>query len=121
MEQDNFAALMQFIGEKFELVDRRFESTDEKITDTRRHMGVLIEAVRDDVRQLAEGLAGTNQRLDGVEQHLDRFEQKVETEFIETRAAIRVSYTQLDRRLQELEGQYASLNKRVTRLESGRV
>ena len=46
--------------------------------------------------------------------------QKVKEEFAETRAAIRFSYAQLDRRLQELEGNYASLNERVARLESGR-
>jgi predicted nuclease with TOPRIM domain len=135
MAENEYQELIAFIGEKFERVDRRFEmmegrfrETDDKIEEARRHMGVLVEAVRDDVRQLAEGLAGTNQRLDrvqdqlgGMEQRFDRFEQKVEAEFAETRAAIRFSYAQLERRLQELEGNYVALNERVARLEAAQA
>ena len=124
MEQESLAPLIEFIGKKFDQVDQRFEAIDRrldqvatkeeleaKLAETRRHMGVLVEAVRDDVRQVAEGVAETNQRL-------DRFEQKVEAEFVETRAMIRVSYVQLDRRIQDLEGNYASLSERVERLEA---
>jgi chromosome segregation ATPase len=125
MDNESLAPLIKFIGEKFEKVDQRFDVMEAKIADTRRHMGVLVEAVRDDVRQVAEGLAGTNQcldrvehRLDGVDQRLDRFEQRAETEFAETRAAIRFSYVQIERRIEELESNYASLNKRLARLES---
>jgi predicted nucleic acid-binding Zn-ribbon protein len=121
MDQENLAPLIEFIGKKFDQVDQRFEAMDRrfeamevKIEEGHRHTGVLIEAVRDDVRQVAEGVAETNQRL-------DRFEQKVEAEFVETRAMIRVSYAQLDRRIQDLEGNYASLSERVERLESSRV
>jgi Mg2+ and Co2+ transporter CorA len=117
MDQDTLAPLIEFIGKKFDEVDRRLdqmvtkEEMQSQLAETRRHMGVLAEAVRDDVRQLAEGLAETNQRL-------DRFERKVEGEFVETKAMIRVSYAQLDRRIQELEGNYAALNERVGRLEA---
>ena len=124
MDQENLAPLIEFIGKKFDQVDQRFEGIERrldqmatkdeleaKLAETRRHMGVLVEAVRDDVRQVAEGVAETNQRL-------DRFEQKVEAEFVETRAMIRFSYAQLDRRIQDLEGNYAALNERVGRLEA---
>jgi len=124
MGEESLAPLIEFIGKKFDQVDQRFEAIDRrldqvatkeeleaKLAETRRHMGVLVEAVRDDVRQVAEGVAETNQRL-------DRFEQKVEAEFVETRAMIRVSYVQLDRRIQDLEGNYASLSERVERLEA---
>ncbi len=128
MEEENLASLVELIGEKFEQVDRRFEAMDRrfvvmetKIDESRRHTGVLVEAVRDDIRQVAEGLVGVEGRLGNVEQHLDRFEQKVEAEFAETRTAIRFSYAQLERRIQELEGNYASVNERLTRLESGRA
>ena len=103
MGEESLAPLIEFIGKKFDQVDQRFEGIERrldqmatkdeleaKLAETRRHMGVLVEAVRDDVRQVAEGVAETNQRL-------DRFEQKVEAEFVETRAMIRVSYAQLDR------------------------
>jgi chromosome segregation ATPase len=125
MDQENLAPLIEFIGKKFDQVDQRFEAMDTKIADARRHIGVLVEAVRDDVRQVAEGVSGVTQRLDNVERRLDtmdqrleRFEQKVEAEFAETRAAVRFSYVQIERRIQELEGNYASLSERVGRLEA---
>jgi len=111
MEQESLAPLIEFIGTKFDKVDQRFEAMEAKIEEARRHMGVLAEAVRDDIRQVAEGLGATNRRL-------DRFEQKVETEFAETRAAIRFSYAQVERRILDLEGNYASMNERLTLLES---
>ena len=165
MTENEYQELIAYIGEKFEQVDRRFDqmATKVELQETRRHMGVLVEAVRDDVRQLAEGLAGTNQRLDGmrdqlagmdqrlggidqrlggverrldgvdqrlvdvegrlgnVEQGLDRLGKKVEAESTETRAMIRVSYAQLDERIQSLEHNYAALNDRVARLEANQA
>jgi predicted nucleic acid-binding Zn-ribbon protein len=124
MDQENLAPLIKFIGEKFDEVGRRLDqmaTKDEleaKLAETRRHMGVLVEAVRDEVRQVADGVANVDQRLDGVEQRLDRFEEKMEAGFTETRAAIHFSYAQVDRRIQELESNYASLNERVGRLEA---
>jgi predicted RNase H-like nuclease (RuvC/YqgF family) len=124
MEQESLAPLIEFIGKKFDAVDRRLDqmaTRDEleaKLGETRRHMGVLVEAVRDDVRQLAEGLAETNRGLAETNQRLDRFQRTVEEEFAETRAAVRFSYAQLQRRIQELEGNYASLDERVARLEA---
>ena len=141
MEQEDLAPLIAFIGEKFEQVDRRLDqmATKEEVraqqAETRRHMRVLVEAARDDIRQVAEGLVGVEGRLgnvehrlegvegrlNGIKHHLDCFEQKVETEFTETRAMIRVSYAQLDERIQPLEHNYAALNERVERLESSRA
>jgi len=118
MTDSEYQDLIEFIGKKFDQVDQRFEAMEAKIEEGHRHTGVLIEAVRDDVRQVAEAVANVNQRLDGVEQRLDRFEEKMEAGFTETRAAIHFSYAQVDRRIQELEGNYAALNERVGRLEA---
>ena len=104
MTDSEYQDLIEFIGKKFDQVDQRFEAMDRrfeamevKIEEGHRHTGVLIEAVRDDVRQVAEGVANVDQRLDGVEQRLDRFEEKMEAGFTETRAAIHFSYAQVDR------------------------
>ena len=42
----------------------------------------------------------------------------MEAGFTETRAAIHFSYAELERRIQELEGNYAALSERVGRLEA---
>ena len=124
MGEESLAPLIEFIGKKFDQVDQRFEGIERrldqmatkdeleaKLAETRRHMGVLVEAVQGEVRQVADGVAN-------VEQRLDRFEEKMEAGFTETRAAIHFSYAQVDRRIQELEGNYAALNERVGRLEA---
>ena len=118
MDQENLAPLIEFIGKKFDQVDQRFEAMDRrfeamevKIEEGHRHTGVLIEAVQGAVRRVADGVAN-------VEQRLDRFEEKMEAGFTETRATIHFSYAQVDRRIQELEGNYAALSERVGRLEA---
>ena len=124
MTNSEYQDLIAFLGRKFEKVDRRFDQTATKEelgaqqAETRRHMGVLVEAVRGEVRQVAKGVANVDQRLDGVEQRLDRLEKKMEAGFTETRAAIHFSYAQVDRRIQELESNYAALSERVGRLEA---
>jgi chromosome segregation ATPase len=138
MDEESLAPLIKFIGQKFDEADRRLDqmATKEEVraqqTETRRHFEVVAEALRGQIQQVAEGVVGVEQRIDGVDQRLervdqrldridqrlDRFEQKVEAEFIETRAAIRFSYSQLERRIQELEGNYASLKERVERVEA---
>jgi hypothetical protein len=75
---------------------------------------VIAEGLRADIRQVAErhqflvdGQARTIERIDQLERELG--------------AMIRFSYVQLERRIQELERNYASLSERVERLESSRV
>jgi len=111
MPNNEYQELIAFVDRKFDEVDQRFGAMEAKIEETRRHMGVLVEAVRHEVRQVAEGVAN-------VEQRLDRVEKKVDAGFTETRAAIHFSYAQLERRIHELEDNYALLNERVARLES---
>lgn len=124
MTNSEYQDLIAFLGRKFEGIDRRLDQTATKDqvqaqqAETRRHMGVLVEAVQGEVRQVAEGVANVDQRLEGVEERLDRLEKKMEAGFTETRAAIHFSYAQLDRRIQELESNYAALSERVVRLEA---
>ncbi len=123
MANEEYGELTEFLGRKFDQMDARLDQTATKEevgaqqAETRRHFDVVAEGLRDQIRTVAEGVAGVAQRLDQVEQRLDHFQRKVEDEFAETRAAIRFSYAQLERRIQELEGNYASLDERVARLE----
>lgn len=111
MSNAEYQELVAFLGRKFDEVGRGFEAVDAKIADTRRHFDVVAERMHSQVQLVAEGITAVGQRF-------DRFEQKVEAEFVETRAMIRVSYAQLERRIQELETKYVTLNERVGRLES---
>jgi hypothetical protein len=65
------------------------------IGDTRRHINVVAESLRSDIRTVAEGFVATNERL-------DRFEVRMSEKFGEMEALFRLSFTELDRRIQSL-------------------
>lgn len=70
--------------------------TDETALETRRHFEVVAEGLRQDVRLVAEGLAVGNDKR-------ERLRLDMTAEFAETRAMIKLSYSELDRRLRRLE------------------
>lgn len=61
--------------------------------EIKRSLGVLSESLRTDIRTVAEGFILTNERL-------DRFESRVYEEFGGLKAMMRLSFADLDRRLQ---------------------
>ena len=89
----------------------------EGVDAIKRHFDVVAEAVRSDVQAVAEGVSlladqvrsletrfdGLEQRFDGLEQRFDGLQHEVQAGFTETRALMRVSYAELDRRLRKLE------------------
>jgi exonuclease VII small subunit len=77
----------------------------------KRHFNVVAERLESRIQLLAEGLA----RLD---EKVDQFENRVNEQFEETRAMIRLSYSELDRRIRTLESGHANLEARVERLEA---
>ncbi len=93
----------------------------ETADEIKRHFNVVAEGLRSDIRVLAEGLGantdrldrlerrfdGLESRFDGFESHFDSFESRVTAEFTETRAMIRLSYGELERRIERLEGRGA--------------
>src|SRR3954467_4952546 len=67
---------------------RNFDRVDEDIRET----GVMVENVRDEVKFVAEGVKGANERLDA-------FKADVAQEFKDVRSLIHLSYKDLDRRI----------------------
>jgi archaellum component FlaC len=65
------------------------------IGDAKRHFNVVAESLRSDIRTVAEGFVATNERL-------DRFEVRMSEKFREMEALFRLSFTELDRRIQSL-------------------
>jgi hypothetical protein len=82
-----------------------------EVDEVKRHFNVVAEALRSEIRQVAEG-------VEGVRFDLTAFKAEVKQEFEETRAMIRLSYTELDRRLRTLEGRQDVLESRIQRLEA---
>ncbi|MDI7261675.1 MAG: hypothetical protein QME90_17405, partial [Thermodesulfobacteriota bacterium] len=63
------------------------------------------------IKLLAEGHSGLAQRLDRVETRLDHMEKENERQHIETRALIKLSFSELDNRLSSLELQVKELQE----------
>jgi hypothetical protein len=65
---------------------------------------IISEGLMDHIKLLAEGHVGIVERL-------DRFERENERQHLETRALIKLSFSELDRRLSDLESQVKELQE----------
>lgn len=88
--------------------------------EIKQHMSVLVEQVRSEIRPVIEAVQGLSGKVESLESRIERLEKRVETEFIETRALIKLSYAELDRRLSTLESGYSELRERIERIEGSR-
>ena len=82
----------------------------EAVEEIKRHFGIVVEDLRSDSRALAEGQAE-------IRREIGAFRADVAQEFEETRALIRLSYGELDRRVKSLETEVADLRTRLERVE----
>ncbi|MBX3332167.1 MAG: hypothetical protein KF722_17315 [Nitrospira sp.] len=88
--------------------------TDAQVEEIKRHFGVVAEALRSDIRQVAEGHSGIRRELQEIR---DEFRD----EFREMRALMRLSFSQLDERIRTLETDISTLKTRMDRLETHRA
>ena len=72
---------------------------------------VVSEGTMDHIKLLAEGHSGVIQRLDRVENRFDHMEKENERQHIETRALIKISFSELERRLSDLETQMKEMQE----------
>jgi predicted nuclease with TOPRIM domain len=87
---------------------------DAQVEEIKRYFGVIAEALRSDLRHVAEGHSDIRRELQEVR---DEFRD----EFKEMRALMRLSFSQLDQRMRMLETDISTLKARVDRLESTRA
>lgn len=84
------------INRRFDQVDVRFERVDSRFGDLKRHVEVVDEATRSEVRQVAEGLELLNQKT-------DREFAKVWVEFDDVKAMIKFSAADAYRQITDLK------------------
>ena len=108
----------------------------ETVEEIKRHFGIVVEDVRGEVRLVAEGVGALREEMHGefetaraetawefetvrAETAREFKSAKAETarEFEETRSLIRLSYSELDRRVKGLETDVADLRARLERVE----
>jgi transposase-like protein len=87
----------------------------ETVEEIKRHFGVVAEQLRSDVRAVAEGQQALQAEM---RRELSAVRTEVARESEETRALIRLSYGEIDRRVRSLETELAELRARLERVES---
>ena len=95
---------------RFEAIDRRFEDVNERI----RHNGVLIEGVRHELHQVAEGL------LMHIEVRHREDREYFDRKFEDTHSVIRSSYDHLQQQQTQLRESQDLLRQRLENLERNR-
>jgi predicted nucleic acid-binding Zn-ribbon protein len=75
---------------------------------------ITAEALRDDIKQVAEGVINLNEKFD---REISQFRKEVAYSHEELKSMIKFSYSELDRRLTALEVELESLKHRVEKIE----
>jgi hypothetical protein len=84
--------------------------TKSKDDDIRRHFDVVAEHLQSQNQQLAEGIAGTNERI-------ERLQAEVQRGFSEMGSLMKLSYGQLGKRLTRVEAEGAETRAEVETLK----
>ena len=75
---------------------------------------ITAEALRDDIKQVAEGVINLNEKFD---REIFQFRKEVAYSHEELKSMIKFSYSELDRRLTALEVELENLKRRVEKIE----
>ena len=86
------------------------DRTSQLLSEIKEHFNVVAESLESKIQLVAEGVVN-------VDEKLDRQTRAMHEESEETRALIKLSYSELDRRLTTLEGTVEALIRRVGALE----
>ena len=79
---------------------------------------VISEGLIDPIKLLAKGHSGIIGRLSRMDVRLDRMEKENEHQHLETRALVKISFSELDRRVSDLESQVKDLQKWKKQVQS---
>ncbi len=79
---------------------------------------VISEGLIDQIKLLAEGHTGIIDRLSRIDGRLDRMEKENERQHLETRALVKISFSELDRRVSDLESQVKDLQEWKKQVQS---
>ncbi len=96
-------------------MDQKMTSLELRVID---QFHILSEGLMDQIKLLAEGHAGVIDRLNSIDKRLDYMEKENERQHLETRAIVKLSFSELDRRLTDLESQMKEMQEWRKQVES---
>ena len=79
---------------------------------------MISEGLIDQIKLLSEGHSGIIDRLGKVDDRLERMEKENERQHLETRALVKISFSELDRRVSDLESQVKDLQEWKKQVQS---
>ncbi len=103
----------EFLEQQFATIDQRFTRVEsefrselrgvrqdvaEKFEETKRHVGVVVEGLRGEIRQVAEG-------HDAIRREIRELREENEAAHRDLNASIKFVYGDVDRRVRILEGE----------------
>lgn len=88
--------------------------SNEEMEEIKRHFGVIADSLRSDIQQVAEG-------HDIIRRELQSQREELKAEFKETKSLLRLSYAELDQRIDTVESDVSALKSRVDRLKSNQA
>ena len=89
-------------------IDLKFKGLEERVVN---QFHIVSEGLMDHIKLLAKGHVGIVERL-------DRMEKENERQHLETRALIKLSFSELDRRLSDLESQMKEMREWKKQIEA---
>ncbi len=89
-------------------MDLKFKGLEERVVN---QFHIISEKLMDHIKLLAKGHVGIVERL-------DRMEKENERQHLETRALIKLSFSELDRRLSDLESQMKEMREWKKQIEA---
>ena len=116
---EKFNGLEDRVDERFKGLDERFNGLEDRVDEKFKGLEervvnqfhVIAEGLTDHIKLLAEGHTGIINRL-------DRTEKENERQHLETRALVKLSFAELDRRLSDLESQMKQMQEWRKNVES---
>jgi hypothetical protein len=84
----------------------------EQMDEIKRHFGVVAEGLRNDIRQVAEGVVNLDEKFDREMTSLREENEQAHREIL---SAIKFSYAELDQRIRVLESGFQTLKVRMDR------
>lgn len=89
-------------------MDQKMTTLEVRVID---QFHIISEGLMDQIKLLAEGHDGVIDRLNGIDKRFDHMEKESERQHLETRALVKLSFSELDRRLTDLESQMKEMQE----------
>ena len=111
MSPSEYQELLQYLGERFTAIDRRFDAMDQRFDGVERRLDAMDQR-----------FDATDRRLDSMELRFDQrfgaMELRFEQQLQELRADILSHFDQLYGRIERLEGEYHAITAALRRIEA---